>query len=115
MDDDLNVSGALAVVHDTVRAANTALDEGDLDHAADLAVQIVAMTDVLGVNPLDPRWGGRSSATAGSAHHALEALVQERLAARQAARAARDFAAADAIRAQLGAVGIVIELSLIHI
>jgi cysteinyl-tRNA synthetase len=109
MDDDLNVSGALAVVHDTVRAANTALDEGDLDHAADLAVQIVAMTDVLGVNPLDPRWGGRSSATAGSAHHALEALVQERLAARQAARAARDFAAADAIRAQLGAVGIVIE------
>ena len=29
MDDDLNVSGALAVVHETVRAGNTALDDGD--------------------------------------------------------------------------------------
>ena len=34
MDDDLNVSGALAVVHDTVRAGNTALDDGDDDDAA---------------------------------------------------------------------------------
>ena len=29
MDDDLNVSGALAVLHDTVRAGNTAIDDGD--------------------------------------------------------------------------------------
>ena len=36
MDDDLNVSGALAVVHDTVRAGNTALDDGD-DDDRDLA------------------------------------------------------------------------------
>ena len=33
MDDDLGVSGALAVVHETVRAGNTALDEDD-DEAA---------------------------------------------------------------------------------
>ena len=37
MDDDLNVSGALAVVHDTVRAGNTALDEGDDDAALEAA------------------------------------------------------------------------------
>ena len=29
MDDDLNVSAPLAVVHETVRAGNTALDDGD--------------------------------------------------------------------------------------
>ena len=38
MDDDLNVSGALAVVHETVRAGNTALDEGDDEDAAATAL-----------------------------------------------------------------------------
>ena len=56
MDDDLNVSGALAVVHDTVRAGNTALDDGDDDAAHEAAAAVVAMTEVLGVNPLSPIW-----------------------------------------------------------
>ena len=33
MDDDLNVPRALAVLHETVRAGNTALAEGDDDAA----------------------------------------------------------------------------------
>ena len=37
MDDDLNVSGALAVVHETVRAGNTALADRDLDELRDSA------------------------------------------------------------------------------
>ena len=109
MDDDLNVSGALAVVHDTVRAANTALDDGDLDGAAELAAAVVAMTDILGVNPLDPHWAGATTSGQGDATSALDALVQAQLAARQSARAARDFAAADAIRDQLTTAGIAIE------
>ncbi len=109
MDDDLNVSGALAVVHDTVRAANTALDEGDLDGAAALADSVVAMTDILGVNPLDPHWGGGAVTGGADLEAALDALVQAQLAARETARAARDFATADAIRAQLAAVGVTIE------
>ena len=109
MDDDLNVSGALAVVHDTVRAANTALDDGDLDGAADLAAAVVAMTHILGVNPMDPHWAGASTPGQGDATAALDSLVQAQLAARQSARSARDFAAADAIRDQLTAAGIAIE------
>ena len=109
MDDDLNVSGALAVVHDTVRAGNTAIDDGDSGALADAFAQVLAMTDLLGVNPLDPVWGGGTDHGAGDALAALDVLVQAQLEQRAAARAARDFATADAIRDQLGAAGIVIE------
>jgi cysteinyl-tRNA synthetase len=109
MDDDLNVSGALAVVHESVRAGNTALDEGD-DEAVRAAFDaVVAMTDLLGVNPLDPRWDTAAAAAGGEAQAALDALVTAQLEARAAARAARDYTTADAIRDQLGAVGILIE------
>jgi cysteinyl-tRNA synthetase len=109
MDDDLNVSGALAVVHDTVRAGNTAIDERDDDALATAFAQVLAMTDLLGVNPLDPHWDGGADNGAGDTQAALDALVQVQLEARAAARAARDFATADTIRDQLGAAGIVIE------
>jgi cysteinyl-tRNA synthetase len=109
MDDDLNVSGALAVVHDTVRAGNTALDDGDDDAAHQAATAVVAMTEVLGVNPLSPVWGHGGAAGADDTLEALDALVADQLAARQSARAARDFEAADAIRDRLAAAGIAIE------
>ena len=88
-------SGALAVVHDTVRAGNTALDEDD-DEAVrgGLRRAVVKMTDVLGINPLDPHWAG-ASATDTRALDALGALVEAELEERQAARARRDFVAAD--------------------
>jgi len=109
MDDDLNVSGALAVVHDTVRAGNTALDDADVETAGELAASVVAMTSVLGVNPLDPHWNSTATAYDGDAMGALKVLVEAQLAARQAARAARDYAAADAVRDRLTAAGITIE------
>jgi cysteinyl-tRNA synthetase len=109
MDDDLNVSGALAVVHETVRAGNTALDDGDDEGVAEAFAHVVAMTDLLGVNPLDPHWDGGSANHGNEAQLALDALVGVQLEARAAARAARDYATADAIREQLGAVGIQIE------
>ncbi|MEP7160982.1 MAG: cysteine--tRNA ligase [Dermatophilaceae bacterium] len=110
MDDDLGVPGALAVVHDTVRAGNTALDGGDPDAALDAARQVVAMTSVIGVNPRDGMWS--SSGTGGDddvAGAALEMLIADRLDQRTAARQVRDFATADAIRDLLAEAGVVVE------
>ena len=48
---------ALAVVHETVREGNTALADGDDEARSRAALaRCVAMLDVLGLDPLDPRW-----------------------------------------------------------
>ena len=63
------------------------------------------MLGVLGLDPLDPQW-----ATAGGDDRlaqATDGLVALALEQRQAARARKDFAAADAIRDQLTALGVI--------
>ncbi|MEO6532303.1 MAG: cysteine--tRNA ligase [Pseudolysinimonas sp.] len=106
LDDDLGVPQALAVLHDSVRAGNTALDDGEFETAARLREEVVAMTEVLGVNPHSPEW---AVATDGAASAALDALVQRLIDDRASARDAKDFAAADRIRDELTAAGIVLE------
>jgi cysteinyl-tRNA synthetase len=108
LDDDLNVSGALAVVHETVTTGNKAIDEGDDEVAWQAFSQVVAMTSVLGINPIDVRWQGHGGADDGTAA-ALTSLVESELAARQQARAARDYATADAVRDRLAEAGIEVE------
>ena len=109
MDDDLGVAGALAVVHDHVRQGNIALDEGDRDEAAAIARTVVAMTEVLGLNPLSAQWSGGGSGSEAELTDALDALVQLQVETRQQARAARDFETADKIRDALAAAGITVE------
>jgi cysteinyl-tRNA synthetase len=108
MDDDLGTPGALAAIHGTVREGNTALDAGDREAAAGAASSVRAMTGILGLDPLDPRWIA-GDAAADATTGALAALVEDLLEQRQDARARRDFAAADAIRGQLTAAGISVE------
>ena len=104
MDDDLGVPAALGVVHDIVRAGNAALAEGDKDAARAALAQVLAMTSVLG---LDPRaWTSRSSS---DLTPVVDTLVKVALAQRAAARERKDYAAADAIRDELAAAGVVVE------
>ncbi|OUE10009.1 Cysteine--tRNA ligase [Clavibacter michiganensis] len=106
MDDDLSVPQALAVLHDAVRAGNAALDAGDLQEAASLRADVSAMVAVLGIDPLSDEW---RTASDQPARRALQALVEQRIAERQTAREARDFALADRIRQELAEAGITIE------
>ncbi len=104
MDDDLNVPQALGVLHETVRAGNTALASGDL-HASKSALDaVLSMTEVLGLDSVK-----QPEAVQGREHAALTVLVEAQLQARAAARAAKDWAASDAIRDTLAAAGVVVE------
>ena len=107
MDDDLGVPAALAEIHGQVRAGNTALSGGDTAAAVAAASTVRAMAGVLGVDPLDAQWVAGSRGDDDTAI-ALDLLVQAELAARQQARADKDFATADAVRDRLVAAGIAV-------
>ncbi|AFA72067.1 cysteinyl-tRNA synthetase CysS [Gordonia polyisoprenivorans VH2] len=105
LDDDLGVPAALAVVHNTVRQGNTALEGGDGPGALAAASAVRAMTGILGVDPLDPHWHS-DAADDSAATSALDVLVQAELARRSQARADKDWATADAVRDRLAQAGI---------
>ena len=113
--DDLNISAALAVVHEFRGFVNRTrpCSPGDTHR---IRAQIESFDSVLGLDLLlgpdddgaapSADEGGRPSAGASTpADDGVNRLIAER----QAARAARDFARADAIRKELAALGIVIE------
>jgi cysteinyl-tRNA synthetase len=110
MNDDLGVPAALAVLHDAVTEGNKLLASGASPALVETLAQVRGMLDVLGVDPLAEPWV--SSGGAGgddSLRRAADALVTVVLEQRQAARARKDYAAADAIRDQLSQAGVVIE------
>ncbi len=95
MDDDLDTPGATALLFDTVRRANTLVDAGDLDAAAPLVAAVREIAATFGL-------------TFGSTD-AVPAEVSERAGELDAARATRDYARADAIRAELQDAGWIVE------
>ncbi|MDR2113847.1 MAG: cysteine--tRNA ligase [Bifidobacteriaceae bacterium] len=108
MDDDLGTASALAQVHEAVRTGNNALAEYQDAETRTALVQVRAMLDVLGLDPLSGTWN-RGPSDGGKAQAALSALVEAQLEARAAARAARDFATADSIRDSLLRAGVQVE------
>ncbi len=109
MNEDLNVPAALAALHQVVGEGNTLLASGDKSAALKGTLGSVRrMLDVLGVDPLNAMWASASSNDEQTSE-ALDALVQARIAARTAAKEAKDYSAADAIRDELRALGIALE------
>jgi cysteinyl-tRNA synthetase len=107
MDDDLGTPAALAVVHDAVREGNTALAAEDKEAVTARLGEVRAMLGVLGLDPAAPPWV--TSTGGGDLHAVVDKLVALTLEQRQAARARKDYQAADEIRDGLRAAGIVIE------
>ena len=97
LDDDLNISPALAAVFEFVRELNKRIDARTLSTAdAKLATYFIRDLDrVLGIAP--------------SADEALEPELQQLLDERAAAREAREWPAADFLRAELAERGILVE------
>ncbi|MGH3392071.1 MAG: cysteine--tRNA ligase [Actinomadura sp.] len=106
LDDDLGVPQAVAIVHETVRSGNNALASNALDEVRTALASVRAMLDVLGLDPLSEQWADKGG---DDLHPVVDALVKVALDQRQAARARKDYAAADAIRDGLTAAGILVE------
>jgi cysteinyl-tRNA synthetase len=107
MNDDLHVPRALAVVHEHVRAGNTALEAGSHADAAAEAGRVRGMLAILGADPYDDQWAtGRDDSRLLAA---TSSLITALLEQRTAARTAKDFATSDRIRDQLTAAGFAVQ------
>jgi cysteinyl-tRNA synthetase len=111
MDDDLNTAAALAVLFELakpLRALANRLERGDTSAAAEarapeLVDQGQLLLELAGVLGLQSETEAKTSSTSPGPS---DAEIQAQIEQRQAAKASRDFATADSIRAGLRAQGI---------
>lgn len=103
MDDDFNTPEALAVLFDMVREINRN-KAAQPDQAAQIAAEMKALGDVLGLLQQDPEAFFQQQTSDVDSQQ-----VENLIAQRNAARKQRDFAKADEIRDQLQAMSVVLE------
>ena len=108
MDDDLGTPGAVAVLYQAVRDGNTALAAGDTAGAQVRLAEVLGMLGVLGLDAADPIWQSAEAADEKQLTAVVDGLVGALLEQRAAARARKDFAAADALRDSLTSLGITV-------
>jgi cysteinyl-tRNA synthetase len=97
LDDDLNISGAMAVLFETLRESNRSMDEGRLTppQARGLLAWLARVDGVLALQPDDVA--------------AIPQEVEELLTDRAAARAAKEWKKSDELRDQIAARGWVVK------
>ena len=106
MNDDLAVPAALATISENLRLGNQAITDNDISAISKNADEIRGALEVLGCDPFDAAFalsGGTDLS------EALDGVITLALAERASARERKDFAASDAIRDGLAALGITIE------
>ncbi|HEY3701689.1 MAG TPA: cysteine--tRNA ligase [Acidimicrobiales bacterium] len=96
MDDDLDTPVAMAVVFELLRSANAAADDGETERARRLAATVAELAGAMGLE-------------LGQADDVVDDESAALVERRDAARRARDFASADALRDELTARGWVVE------
>lgn len=120
MDDDFNTAGALAAIFGLVTAANTYLADAGEDTSTAVALRasdaLVELLGVLGVESARPAETALphelvdlAAKEAGYAGDDPEEAADALVAARAEARAAKNWAVADAIRDGIAALGLVVE------
>jgi cysteinyl-tRNA synthetase len=103
---DLAVPEVLALISESLRAGNSAITSQDQKSIESAASEIRGALAILGCDPFDSAF-----AQGGSEKNdkALDGVIALALEQRKAARDRKDFAASDAIRDGLAALGILIE------
>ena len=106
MNDDLAVPAALATISENLRLGNQAITDNDKAAVSKNADEIRGALEILGCDPFDAVF----ASTGGTdLTEALDGVIKLALAERASARERKDFAASDAIRDGLAALGITIE------